>query len=143
MRRYSPNILVVDADPDIREALSDMLRHEGYRVKAVGNGAEALQRIRQAHYEVALLDIRLPDLDGLSILRVMKRLDPRLPIIVLTGYATVENTIETLVKGAFAYLIKPYNQEEIKAILRRAVAVSRLIGTGEQVRWAAQRWQIG
>jgi len=134
MRRYSTNVLVVDGDPDIREALSDMLRHEGYRVKAVGNGAEALQRIRRERYEVALLDICLPDLDGLSVFRVMKKLDPRLPIIVLTGYATVENTIETLVKSAFAYLIKPYNQEDIKAILRRAVAVSRVLGTGEQVR---------
>lgn len=136
MRRSPTNILVVDADPDIREALSDMLSHEGYRVKAVGNGAEALQQVRQVRYGVALLDIRLPDLDGLSILRVMKELDPSLPIIVLTGYATVENTIETLVKSAFAYLTKPYNQDEIKAILRRAVAVNRLVGKGEQVRRA-------
>ncbi|MGH7204690.1 MAG: response regulator [Nitrospiraceae bacterium] len=93
MRRSQTNILVVDADSDIREALSDMLRHEGYRVTAMGTGAEALQRVRQEHYEVALLDIRLPDLDGLSVLRVMKESNPSLPIIVLTGYATVENTI--------------------------------------------------
>ena len=139
MRRSLTSILVVDADPDIREALSDMLRHEGYRVKAVGTGAEALQRIRREHYEVALLDIRLPDLDGLSILRVMKESNPSLPVIVLTGYATVENTIETLVKSAFAYLTKPYNREEIKAILRRAVAVNRLASNGEQVRHAVQR----
>lgn len=138
MRRSPTNILVVDADPDIRAALSDMLRHEGYRVIAVETGAEALQRIRQEHYEVALLDIRLPDLDGLSILRVMKELDPSLPIIVLTGYATVENTIEILVESAFAYLTKPYDQEEIKAILRRAVAVNRLASKGEQVRQAVQ-----
>lgn len=133
MRRSQTNILVVDADSDIREALSDMLRHEGYRVAAVGTGAEALQRVRQEHHEVALLDIRLRDLDGLSVLRVMKESNPSLPIIVLTAYATVENTIETLVKSAFAYLTKPYNQEEIKAILRRAVAVSRLASKGEQV----------
>ena len=142
-RRSPTSVLVIDAHSDIREVLSDMLRHEGYRVKAVGSGAEGLRQVMQDHYEVALLDIRLPDLDGPSVLRVMRELDPSLPIIVLTGYATVENTMKTRVKSAFAHLTKPYNQEEIKTILRRAVGVNRLAEKGEQVRSAAQRWQIG
>jgi len=142
-RRSPTNALVIDAHSDIREVLSDMLRHEGYRVKAVGSGAEGLRQVMQDHYEVALLDIRLPDLDGPSVLRVMRELDPSLPIIVLTGYATVENTMKTRVKSAFAHLTKPYNQEEIKTILRRAVGVNRLAEKCEQVRSAAQRWQIG
>ena len=142
-RRSPTNALVIDAHSDIREVLSDMLRHEGYRVKAVGSGAEGLRQVMQDHYEVALLDIRLPDLDGPSVLRVMRELDPSLPIIVLTGYATVENTMKTRVKNAFAHLTKPYNQEEIKTILRRAVGVNRLAEKGEQARPAAQRWQIG
>ncbi|TLY17088.1 MAG: response regulator [Nitrospirae bacterium] len=132
-RRSPTNILLVDAHSDIREVLSDMLRHEGYRVKAVGSGAEGLRQVMQDHYEAALLDIRLPDLDGPSVLRVMRELDPSLPIIVLTGYTTVESTMKTRVKNAFAHLTKPYNQEEIKTILSRAVGVNRLAETGEQV----------
>ena len=134
IRLRQTSILVVDAHSDIRAVLSDMLRHEGYRVKAVGSGAEGLRQVMQEHYEVALLDIRLPDLDGPSVLRVMRELDPSLPIIVLTGYATVENTMKTGVKSAFAHLTKPYNQEEIKTILRRAVGGNRLAGKGEQIR---------
>ncbi len=134
IRLRQTSILVVDAHSDIRAVLSDMLRHEGYRVKAVGSGAEGLRQVMQEHYEVALLDIRLPDLDGPSVLRVMRELDPSLPIIVLTGYAAVENTMKTGVKSAFAHLTKPYNQEEIKTILRRAVGGNRLAGKGEQIR---------
>jgi len=63
----------------------------------------------------------------------MRELDPSLPIIVLTGYTTVESTMKTRVKNAFAHLTKPYNQEEIKTILSRAVGVNRLAETGEQV----------
>lgn len=133
-RRSPTSVLVVDAHSDIREVLSDMLRHEGYRVKAVGSGAEGLRQVMQGHYEAALLDIRLPDLDGPSVLRVMRELDPSLPIIVLTGYATVENTIKTQAKSAFAHLAKPYNQEDIKTILRRAVGVNRPEKKSEQIR---------
>ena len=129
-------ILIVDDDPDIRESLGDMLSHEGYRVQSVPDGSEALQCVKHQRYSAALLDIQLPDLDGLSVLKVMMELDPDLPIIILTGHASTENTIGSLVKGAFAYLTKPYNKQELTAILRRAVSVKRLVVRAEHVEQA-------
>jgi PAS domain S-box-containing protein len=129
-------ILIVDDDPDIRESLGDMLAHEGYRVQTVPDGTEALQCVKRERYSAALLDIQLPDLDGLSVLKVMMELDPNLPIIILTGHANAENTIGSLVKGAFAYLTKPYNKQELTAILRRAVSVKGLVVRAEHVEQA-------
>lgn len=129
-------ILIVDDDADIRESLSDMLSHEGYAVQSAATGNEALQHAKREQYGAALLDIQLPDLNGLSVLKVMMELDPSLPIIILTGNATPENTIGSLTKGAFAYLTKPYNSQELKAILRRAVSVKGLAVRAEHVEQA-------
>ncbi|MEE8606464.1 MAG: response regulator [Nitrospiraceae bacterium] len=130
------SILIVDDDPEVCEALYKILAHRGYRVQAVAYGAEAIQQVSQEKYEAVVLDMKLPDLDGQSVLRAMMELDPKLPIIVLTGYATVENTVGSLVKGAFAYLTKPYNPDEVMAILKRAVAVKCLAVKAEHVEHA-------
>lgn len=130
------SILIIDDDADIRESLSDMLSHEGYLVQSAATGNEALQHAKREPYGAALLDIQLPDLNGLSVLKVMMELDPSLPIIILTGNATPENTIGSLTKGAFAYLTKPYNSQELKAVLRRAVSVKGLAVRAEHVEQA-------
>ncbi len=129
-------ILIVDDDPDILESLSDMLTHEGYLVHTAASGTDALQQAKQAQYGAAILDINLPDLNGLSVLKVLMELDGSLPVIVLTGNATSENTIGSLAKGAFAYLTKPYNSQELKAVLRRAVSVKGLAVRAEHVEQA-------
>ena len=105
-------------------------------MQAVAFGAEAIHQVRQEQYEAVLLDMKLPDMDGQSVLRAMMELDPKLPIIVLTGYATVENTVGSLVKGAFSYLTKPYNPDEVLATLKRAVAVKCLAVKAERVEHA-------
>ena len=129
-------VLIVDDDRDIRESLTDMLRHEGYLVESAGSGNEALDQAKQRQYGAAILDIQLPDLNGLSVLKVLMELDASLPVIILTGNATSENTIGSLAKGAFAYLTKPYNAQELKAIIRRAVSVKGLAVRAEHVEQA-------
>ncbi len=126
-------VLIVDDDLDLCEALGDLLEHEGYRVHAVGQGAEAIQQAKHVMYGAVLLDLRLPDLDGQAVLKALTELDPTLPVIVLTGFPTTENTVRSLVKGAFACLTKPYNPDVVKATLRRAVAVKRLAVKAERV----------
>lgn len=126
-------VLIVDDDRDIRESLTDMLRHEGYLVESAGSGHEALHQAKQRQYGAAILDIQLPDLNGLSVLKVLMELDASLPVIILTGNATSENTIGSLAKGAFAYLTKPYNSQELKAVVRRAVSVKGLAIRAEHV----------
>jgi PAS domain S-box-containing protein len=134
----APSVLIVDDNPDIRDSLSDMLIHEGYAVESVGYGAEAIQHITQKRYGVAILDMQLPDLDGLSVLKVIAELDPNLPIVVITAHGTIENRSGSLTRGAFAYLTKPYDSGEVKAILRRAVSIKGLEARAEHVEQALQ-----
>src|SRR5687768_10333081 len=94
------SILIIDDDPDIRTALTDLLTDEGYEVEAVNRGALAIQRVLERRFAAAILDIGLPDFDGLSILKVLTELDAIMPVIVLTGFITVNNTIGSLKKGA-------------------------------------------
>lgn len=129
-------ILIVDDDPDIRESLGDMLLHEGYIVESAASGEEALHQAKQKRFQAAILDIQLPDLNGLSVLKVLTELDASLPVIVLTGNVTAENTIGSLDKGAFAYLTKPYNSLELKTVLRRAVSIKGLAVRAEHVEQA-------
>jgi PAS domain S-box-containing protein len=129
-------ILIVDDDPHARATLSEILEEEGYNVEAVDLGADAIEHVRLQRYEAALLDIRLPDLDGLRVLQHLLRLDPTLPVILLSGYATVENTIAALNQGAFAYVTKPYNLDEIKATLRRAIEMKALALKAERAETA-------
>ncbi len=127
------SILIVDDDPDIRDALRDALVHDGYRVHAVGFGTEAIELVRHGIYGAAVLDMHLPDLDGQVVLRSLMELDPSLPVIILTGHVTTENTVGSLTKGAFAYVTKPYNLEEVRATLRRAVGVKALAIKAESI----------
>src|SRR5438445_11088606 len=93
-------ILIVDDDPDIREALSDRLVLEGYTAQAVGTGGEAIQKVRHEHYGAVLLDIGLPDINGLSVLKMLTELDPKLPVIVIPAQPTEENKVGSLMQVA-------------------------------------------
>jgi len=121
-----PAILIVDDDPDIALVLHDLLGHAGYRVQVAATGAEALARAKAESFAAVLLDLMLPDMDGLSVLTLLKEIDPLLPIIMLTAFVEVAKKHESLTEGAFGYLTKPYDAEELKALIRRAVGVKHL-----------------
>ncbi len=121
-----PNILIVDDDPDIALVLHDLLEHAGYRVSVAGTGAEALAKAKSESLSAVVLDLMLPDMDGLSVLTLLKQLDPVLPVIMLTAFVEVAKKHSSLTEGAFGYLTKPYDAEELKALIRRAVGVKHL-----------------
>jgi len=126
-------VLVVDDDPDIVLGLQDLLDHDGYQVGIARTCAEAISLARRHHYNAVLLDLGLPDGDGSDVLHTLLELHPSLPVIILTAYTATERTIGSLTQGAFAYLTKPYNRDELRAILRRAVGVQALVA---QVQYA-------
>ena len=128
----STSLLIVDDDPLVLETLQDILSEEGYDVHAVGRGIDALNAAQRTNFGAALVDIRLPDLDGLTVLERLMQVDARLPVILLTAQATVGSTIQALNEGAFAYLTKPYHMDELKSTLRRAVATKVLTVKAEQ-----------
>ncbi len=128
-----PSILIVDDDPDICQALADLLDHEGYEVHSAGTGARAIDMTKHHHFGAVILDLGLPDMDGQAVLKTLLSEDPTLPVIILTAFTKEEKTVAALRQGAFAYLAKPYNREELKAVLRRAIGVKTLAAKAERI----------
>jgi PAS domain S-box-containing protein len=118
-----------------------MLEAEGYGVQAASTGADGIAKAGQVFYGAVLLDIGLPDMDGHAVQQALRETDPSLPVIILTGYGSEQNTIGPLNKGALAYITKPYRAAEIKALVRRAIEVRALALKAETVEFALNESQ--
>ena len=110
-------ILAVDDDHDILESVKAILESEGYLVETADRGAEALEKALNQSFDLALLDIKLPDMEGQKLLGRMGEIRPDMKKIMLTGYASVDNAIEALNSGANAYLTKPVDPEELLKVV--------------------------
>jgi DNA-binding NtrC family response regulator len=108
-----PRILVVDDDETIRTTMKIILQDEGYIVDLAATGKEAIQKTQENTYNVALLDIRLPDMEGIELLKLLKDGMPRTRKIMVTGYPSMQNAISALNKNADAYLLKPVDVEKL------------------------------
>jgi two-component system response regulator AtoC len=118
-------ILVVDDEALIRWSLSERLRGDGYHVLEAETGAAALERVHDG-VDLVLLDYRLPDTDGLTVLREIKKADPDILVILLTSFVSVETAVEAMKLGAFHYANKPFNLDEVSATVSRALETTRL-----------------
>jgi len=110
-------ILIVDDDESIREVLSSILTDEGYIVDAVDTGEKAIKATHEKFYNLALIDIRLPDMEGTKLLTKLKDTIPKMRKIIITGYPTLQNAIEAVNFGADAYITKPINMEKALRII--------------------------
>lgn len=126
----------MEDDRDLVLGLQDLLIHEGYDVFVANSCSEALSTLSHHHFNAVLLDLGLPDGDGLDILNNLHTTNPTLPVVIITASTTVDRTIATLSRGAFAYLIKPYNRDELRAILRRAIGINDLAIQAEHAQHA-------
>jgi DNA-binding NtrC family response regulator len=106
-------IIVVDDDESIRKTMKAILEDEGYIVDLAESGKEAIQKTNDQTYNLALLDIRLPDMEGIELLKSMKESIPRTRKIMVTGYPSMQNAIGALNKNADAYLVKPVDVEKL------------------------------
>jgi DNA-binding NtrC family response regulator len=106
-------ILIVDDDDTIRSTMKAILEDEGYEVDLAASGKEGIKKSKETSYNIALLDIRLPDMEGVELLKLMKPAIPRTRRIMVTGYPSTQNAIEALNKNADAYLIKPVDIEKL------------------------------
>ena len=120
-----PTILIVDDDPDILTALHDLVEHDGFHVTGVSTCRDALAQVKTVHFAAVLLDIGLPDGNGLAVLETIQAIAPSLPVIVLTAFTSQDYRARSLSRGAFSCITKPYNRDELRAVLRRAVGMSR------------------
>ncbi len=114
-------LLVVDDDPLIRRSLGEVLRREGYQVVEASTGAEALRMVANAAPSLVITDFNMPELDGMQLLRELHARKPDLPVILVTGYGTVEQAVEAMKAGAYDYVSKPIIDEEMKLVIRRAL----------------------
>ena len=119
-------ILVIDDDMDIRFNLSSILKDEGYDVIAVEDGSQALKTVQRNCPNLVLLDIRLPSMNGMEILEKLKRMDKDLFIIMLTAYVEVKDAVKAMKLGAFDYVTKPFDNEELLLIIKKALQTQYL-----------------
>lgn len=117
----SSRILIVDDEPIARENLEFILRKEGYETVAVDSGAAAFRELEKGEFDLVLTDLRMRGIDGMQVLERTRELYPDTEVIVITGYATVASAVEAMQKGAYHYLAKPYQNEEVRILVRKAL----------------------
>jgi DNA-binding response OmpR family regulator len=106
-------ILVIDDDATVRRSLEVALKKNGYDVNVAETGKEAIKKSKAKLYNLALVDLRLPDMDGIELLTSMREAAPKMVKIIITGYPSQENAIEAVNRGADGYMVKPYTMEEL------------------------------
>ncbi len=106
-------ILIVDDDENIRKVLMTILEDEGYTVESAGNAKNAIEKTKRSFYNLALIDIRLPDMEGIELLSKIREPVPKMRKIIITGYPTLQNAMEAVNKGADAYILKPFDMDKV------------------------------
>ena len=106
-----PRILVIDDEPRIREACQIVLLEMGFEVALASEGAQGLAKIKERHYDIILVDLMMPVLSGFDVLSQVRENHPDTVVIVITGYATIEHSIEAMKKGAFDFIPKPFTPD--------------------------------
>jgi len=114
-------ILVIDDDESVRTTAAAILEVEGYEVDTAENGKEAIEKSNTDLYRVALIDFRLPDMDGTELLTALRETTPKMAKIMVTGYPTVQNAIECVNKHADAYFVKPVDYEKLLNTIRELI----------------------
>ncbi len=114
-------ILIVDDEAHQRELLQGSIAREGYSVKTASSGEEAVELVKTEGFDVAMVDLKMTGMDGISTLKQIKEVDPDTSVIIMTAYGTVETAVDAMKEGAFDYLTKPLNVTEVKLILKREV----------------------
>ncbi len=119
-------ILIVDDEVNLLQSLSDVLKKKGYSVATARNGLEALEKLKERYFNIAIVDFKMPKMGGMELLEVMKERYPQTLVVILTGYGTIQNAVEAMNKGAYNYLIKPFSPDEILLITNKIMEEENL-----------------
>ncbi|MGB4520640.1 MAG: response regulator, partial [Candidatus Omnitrophota bacterium] len=120
------HILIVDDEPLVRRSLSELLALSGYVVSSAGDGKEALEMLKTYHADVVITDIKMPQMDGIQLLKQIKNTSSDTPVILMTSYGSIENAVEAMKDGAYDYVTKPIVDDEIKIMIERLIKQRRL-----------------
>lgn len=130
--RHHIKVLVVDDDPQVCKTIGMILKDHGYAVQSYSQPRQALQAIRKNPFDIAIIDIKMPDLNGLELVEKMKAEDPRIAPIVMTAYPDVQTAAETMRLGSRDYITKPFREEQLLSSVERIAHEMGLIYTNEQ-----------
>jgi len=130
------SILVVDDEEVMRDVLGSLLKQAGYEVSLASNGADGLDLARKGSYAAVLVDMMLPEMDGMTVLEELKKTDPELVVLMITAHASVETAIAAMRRGAFDYVAKPFKHEELLHALANGLNQRRLADENRQLRSA-------
>ncbi|MGB2698649.1 MAG: response regulator [Candidatus Zixiibacteriota bacterium] len=119
-------ILVIDDELFVRELLQEFLSKEGYNVYLAESGEKAIDLIKANPVEIALIDLKMPGMDGISTLKEIKKIAPETIAVILTGYPTIESSVEALRSGAYDYVVKPFKLNDLKNTIEKALNEYRL-----------------
>ncbi len=127
-------VLVIDDEEIMREILDALLTREGYAVRLAASAEDGLEIARAVPFDAAIVDVMLPGMDGIALLDELKKLDEDLPVLMITAFASVENAIAAMKRGAFDYITKPFKNDEVLVVLRNAIERRRLVAENRALR---------
>ncbi|NOX88439.1 MAG: hybrid sensor histidine kinase/response regulator [Calditrichaeota bacterium] len=128
------NILVIEDEPEVRESYIDMFNFLGYQVDVAENGMTGLEKLKKKTYHIVFTDLNMPVMDGLQTLRLIKKNYTETEVIVITGFATIENAIKAMKQGAFDYITKPVSFEHVRIVLNRCIQTINARRENKQLR---------
>jgi DNA-binding response OmpR family regulator len=114
-------ILIVDDDNELRAILSESLRGKGYYTEEASSGRDAIKRAISSEYDIILLELMMPTISGMDVLMEIRKFKPRTKVIIITGFATINNAVEAMKMGASGYISKPFSREELDTAIRRCL----------------------
>ncbi len=132
-------ILIVDDDPAMRIALSESLMSCGYDVDTAISGADALKKVEMYSFKMVITDVRMPKIDGMEVLRKVRKISPMTHVIVITAYGTVNTAVEAMKEGASDFIMKPFSLEDIEAVVRRSLGKNGGNGNGNELEYLPGR----
>src|SRR5512140_302795 len=134
MANQNGRILIVDDEYSVRDSLEHWFRKDGHKVQVAANANEALDLLEAGRFEVAIVDIKLPGMDGVQLQERMHEIDADMAVIMITAFGSVDTAVRTLKHGAFDYVLKPVDPDELSHLVRRALEHRRLTEENTQLR---------
>jgi two-component system, NtrC family, response regulator AtoC len=139
MANVRTRILVVDDEEIVRESLGGWLEKDGYAVERCADGPSAMEKIKAERWSILIVDLKMPGMNGLEVLEAAKKLQPELAVVMMTAYATVDTAVAAMKAGAYDYLVKPFDPEELSLMMQKIVAQQTLVRENMVLRQALKQ----
>ena len=139
MSNERTRILVVDDEEIVRESLGGWLEKDGYTIATLPDGRSAIEKLKGERWSIMIVDLKMPGMDGLQVLEEAKKLQPDVAVVIMTAYATVDTAVTAMKMGAYDYLVKPFDPEELSLMMQKIVSQQSLVRENAVLRQALKQ----